>query len=119
MARDVEKTTPFTKDTKPGAPRPPDAPGPKRATAVGSSTPMFHNFDLAKKRKMPRWAVPLLTAMLLFHVVLFLTMWVQTIWDIEQLERPKNAVDLAIAPPPPPPPPPPNGRRRAHPPTPP
>jgi protein TonB len=36
-------------------------------------------------------------------------MWVKTIWDIEQLDRPKNTVDLAIAPPPPPPPPPPKG----------
>jgi hypothetical protein len=70
---------------------------------------MFGNFEAAKKRKLPRWAAPLLASMLLFHVVLFATMWVKTIWDIEQLERPKNAGDLAIAAPPPPPPPPPKG----------
>ena len=34
-------------------------------------------------------------------------MWIKTIWDIEQLEKPKISIDLAIAPPPPPPPPPP------------
>jgi protein TonB len=75
---------------------------------------MFRNFDLAKHRKLPKWAVPLLTAMLLFHAVVFLTMWVKTIWDIEALDRPKSLVDLAIAPPPPPPPPPPKGGVKPH-----
>src|SRR5947207_2470293 len=106
MTRDVEKTTPFNKDDKSGARKKPDvAAAAPRKPAVA----MFHNFELAKHRKMPKWAVPLLSAMLLFHVVLFLTMWVKTIWDIEQLERPKNTMDLAFAPPPPPPPPPPKG----------
>jgi len=109
MTRDVEKTTPFIKDKddKSGAraKAPVDAPKGKRPALVS----MFANFEAAKHRKMPKWAVPLLSAMLLFHVVLFLTMWVKTIWDIEQLDRPKNTVDLAIAPPPPPPPPPPKG----------
>ena len=36
-------------------------------------------------------------------------MWAKSIWEIEQLERPKTTVDLAVAPPPPPPPPPPPG----------
>src|ERR1041384_6140014 len=102
MPRDVDKTTPFDKS---GRARPAAA---KPATAKAAAH-MFGNFEAAKKRKMPRWAVPLLTAMLAFHVVLFVTMWVKTIWDIEPLERPKNAVDLAIATPPPPPPPPPKG----------
>jgi protein TonB len=107
MTRDVEKTTPFIKDKDDkSAPR-------KKAPAEGGKRAalqsMFSNFEAAKHRKMPKWAVPLLSAMLLFHVVLFLTMWVKTIWDIEQLERPKSTVDLAIAPPPPPPPPPPKG----------
>src|SRR5215468_4450940 len=98
MPRDPDKTTPFDKSARTSRP------------AVAHVVPhMFGNFDAAKKRKMPKWAVPLLTAMLAFHVVLFVTMWVKTIWDIEQLERPKSAVDLAIAPPPPPPPPPPKG----------
>jgi periplasmic protein TonB len=107
MTRDVEKTTPFMKDNKDdksGARKKPEGGG--RRPALPS---MFANFEAAKHRKMPKWAVPLMTAMLLFHVVLFLTMWVKTIWDLEQLERPKNTVDLAIAPPPPPPPPPPKG----------
>jgi periplasmic protein TonB len=115
--RDEEKTTPFVKDDPPsergtkasekskrGDPyRDPAPPGTR---TVG---PMFGNFEAAKRRKLPRWAAPLLSAMLLFHVVLFVTMWVKTIWDIEQLERPKNSFDLAIASPPPPPPPPPKG----------
>ena len=97
MPRDVEKTTPFDKTgrTKPA-----------HAHIVPH---MFGNFEAAKHRKVPKWAVPLLSAMLLFHVVLFATMWVKTVWDLEQLERPKSGVDLAIAPPPPPPPPPPKG----------
>ena len=109
MTRDVEKTTPFMKDKddKSGARKKADATG--RRPALAS---MFSNFEAAKHRKMPKWAIPLLSAMLLFHVVLFLTMWVKTIWDIEQLERPKNTVDLAIAPPPPPPPPPPKGGQK-------
>jgi protein TonB len=104
MTRDVEKTTPFVKDDK----KPGTGASPSRAHAhvVG---PMFGNFEAAKNKKLPKWAAPLLGAMLLFHVVLFVTMWVKTIWDIEQLERPKSSMDLAIAPPPPPPPPPPKG----------
>jgi len=103
MARDVEKTTPFHKDDK----KPQKGKAAKEPHPVFG--PMFGNFEAAKHRKLPRWAAPLLAAMLLFHVVLFTTMYVKTIWDIEQLERPKNSMDLAIAPPPPPPPPPPKG----------
>jgi protein TonB len=114
MTRDVEKTTQFNKDDKSGARKAlslePVASTGKRPQLAA----MFHNFELAKHRKMPPWAVPLLSAMLLFHVVLFLTMWVKTIWDIEQLDRPKNTMDLAIAPPPPPPPPPPKGGVKPH-----
>jgi hypothetical protein len=120
MTRDVEKTTPFVKSDKQSARGgksgkddqkshrgdPYRDPAAKAGRVVG---PMFGNFEAAKKRKLPRWAAPLLASMLLFHVVLFATMWVKTIWDIEQLERPKNAGDLAIAAPPPPPPPPPKG----------
>jgi protein TonB len=116
MSRDKEKTTPFAKDEKAGkASKPASAVDdrPSRAAAEPGKRqalgPMFGNFEAAKTRKMPKWGPPLLTSMLLFHAVLFLTMWVKTIWDIEQLERPKSAVDLAIAPPPPPPPPPPKG----------
>jgi protein TonB len=115
MTRDVEKTTPFNKDKddKSGAIKKPGVVAPS-GTGRRPAVAMFHNFELAKHRKMPKWAVPLLSAMLLFHVVLFLTMWVKTIWDIEQLDRPKNTVDLAVAPPPPPPPPPPKGGVKPH-----
>src|SRR6266550_4356686 len=108
MTRDVEKTSPFNKDKddKSGARKKPSA-DVAASTGRRPAVAMFHNFELAKHRRAPKWAVPLLSAMLLFHVVLFLTMWVKTVWDIEQLDRPKNTVDLSIAPPPPPPPPPP------------
>ena len=49
---------------------------------------MFANYTAAKNRKMPPWAAPLLAAVVVFHVGLFITMWVKTIWDLEQLERP-------------------------------
>jgi len=82
----------------------PSAPGPK----------MFGNYEEAKNRKLPRWAAPLLTGAVIFHIGLFLSMWVKTIWDIEQLDRPKTTIDLAVAPPPPPPPPPPKGGAKPH-----
>src|ERR1043166_7139612 len=105
MARDVEKTTPFVKDDpKRGKPATAHA-----APSAASSASMFNNFEAAKHRKLPGWAVPLLPSMAVFHAVLFFSMWAKTTWDIEQLERPKTGLDLAIAPPPPPPPPPPKG----------
>lgn len=82
----------------------PQAPGPT----------MFGNYQEAKHRKLPPWAAPLLTGAVIFHVALFLAMWIKTIWDIEQLDRPKTTIDLAVAPPPPPPPPPPKGGAKPH-----
>jgi len=119
MTRDVEKTTPFVKeDLLPARGGKSDKPGKgnkgDKVKTASALTPMFSNYEAAKNRKLPKWAAPLLSAMLLFHVVLFMTMWVKTIWDIEQLDRPKNSVDLAIAPPPPPPPPPPKGGAKPH-----
>ena len=70
---------------------------------------MFNNYAAAKNRKLPKWAAPLLTAAVVFHIGLFITMWIKTIWELEMLERPKTGIDLAVAPPPPPPPPPPPG----------
>jgi protein TonB len=70
---------------------------------------MFSNFTAAKNRKLPKWAAPILVGAVIFHIGLFVTMWIKTIWEIEQLERPKTSIDLAVAPPPPPPPPPPPG----------
>ena len=70
---------------------------------------MFQNFTAAKNRKLPKWAAPILGAAVIFHLGLFVTMWIKTIWELEQLERPKTGIDLAVAPPPPPPPPPPPG----------
>ena len=98
MARDVEKTTPTVKnDKKPATPRAP------------MSTTMFGNFEAAKNRKMPPWAIPLISAIVVIYAGVLVSAWVKGIWDIEQIERPKNSMDLAIAAPPPPPPPPPKG----------
>jgi protein TonB len=74
-----------------------------------TSPEMFGNYDAAKHRKAPPWAGPVLGAAVVFHIVLFVSMWVKSIWDIESLDHPKNTSDIAIAPPPPPPPPPPKG----------
>jgi protein TonB len=93
----MSTTTPYR---DPAAP----APGPK----------MFGNYQDAKHRKMPKWGPPLLTGAVIFHIALFLSMWIKTIWDIEQLDRPKTSIDLAVAPPPPPPPPPPKGGAKPH-----
>jgi protein TonB len=70
---------------------------------------MFENYEVAKNRKLPPWAAPLLIGIVVFHLGLFFVMWMKTIWEIEQLEKPKTGIDLAVAPPPPPPPPPPKG----------
>lgn len=78
------------------------------------SAGMFDHFKEAKNRKAPPWAGPVLGAAVIFHIVLFVSMWVKTIWDIEQLDRPKTTIDLAVAPPPPPPPPPPPGGAKPH-----
>src|SRR5689334_15616736 len=75
---------------------------------------MFDHFKAAKNRKLPPWAVPLFGACTLFVAALLATMWVKTIWGIEQLDPPKSSVDLAVAPPPPPPPPPPPGGAKPH-----
>jgi len=75
---------------------------------------LFGAYEAAKHRKMPKWAAPLLTGAVIFHIGLFLSMWIKTIWDIEQLDRPKTTIDLAVAPPPLPPPPPPKGGAKPH-----
>ncbi len=113
-----DKTVPFLRDEETVGPRgnvktavdPYRAPGAPTARPPGGA--MFGNFKDAKNRKRPAWAGPLLTGAVIFHAVLFLTMWVKSIWEIEMLERPKTQVDLAVAPPPPPPPPPPPGGAR-------
>ncbi|MBL0220499.1 MAG: hypothetical protein IPQ07_42350 [Myxococcales bacterium] len=109
-----DKTTPFLRDESPTggatATDPYRSLGTPKARPQGAS--MFGNFADAKHKKAPKWAAPLFTGALIFHAVLFLTMWVKSIWEIEMLERPKTQVDLAVAPPPPPPPPPPPGGAR-------
>ena len=75
---------------------------------------MFGNYEAAKHRKMPAWAVPMLIAVIAMHAILLVTMWIKSIWDIEALDQQKGGVDIAIAPPPPPPPPPPKGGERPH-----
>ena len=104
-----DKTTPFIKGEVPGKPAldPYRSPGTPKVARDGGA--MFGNFKDAKNRKMPKWAGPLLLSAAIFHVALFVGMWAKSIWEIEQLERPKTTVDLAVAPPPPPPPPPPPG----------
>ena len=77
--------------------------------AIATDAQLFGNFSAAKQRRMPRWAPPLLGAMVMGHVIVFAVMWAKSIWEIEALDRPKTKLDLAIAPPPPPPPPPPPG----------
>jgi protein TonB len=75
---------------------------------------MFGNFTAAKHRKAPPWAGPVLAGAIALHVVLFTAMWVKTIWQLDQLDKPKSTIDLAVAPPPPPPPPPPPGGAKPH-----
>jgi len=75
---------------------------------------MFGNFTAAKSRKAPPWAGPVLAGAIAVHVILFTAMWVKTIWQIDQLDKPKSTIDLAVAPPPPPPPPPPPGGAKPH-----
>jgi protein TonB len=107
---DEGMTTPFIRDEAPdgkAAADPYRSPGTPKAKVEGGS--MFGNFDRAKNQKMPKWAPPLLTAVVMLHVIVFGVMWAQSIWEIEMLDKPKTQVDLAVAPPPPPPPPPPPG----------
>jgi hypothetical protein len=70
---------------------------------------MFGGYAAAKKRKLPAWAAPVLVGAIAIHLGIFLAMWIKTIWDIERLEKPNIATDLATAAPPPPPPPLPKG----------
>ncbi len=111
MSMDDDKTTPFLKDDDKSPAKP--AVDPYRSPGTVPPGPalghMFGNFEAAKHKQRPKWAAPLLMAVAAFHVVLFVSMWIKSIWEIEMLERPKTQVDLAVAPPPPPPPPPPPG----------
>jgi len=126
---DDDKTTPFIRDEDPpaaalGAPRAP-APEPAAASMAAPSaalsaspTPIVPaklivgtSFKSAKLGgQMPRWAIPLITVVVLVHVGFLGGSWASSIWSIERLDRPKGAkFDIAIAPAPPPPPPPPPG----------
>ncbi|MBS1125051.1 MAG: putative TonB protein [Deltaproteobacteria bacterium] len=111
-----ELTTPFIRDEEPAKVAKVEAKpavDPYRSAGVPAEKKaggsMFGNFAAAKSRKAPKWAAPLLIAVTAFHIVLFVTMWIKSIWEIEMLERPKTKYELAVAPPPPPPPPPPPG----------
>src|SRR5436190_14675928 len=118
MAIDDEddKTTPFIRDgaeppvkARPAGPEVTDPRVSAPKVIVQTAGSMFGNFTAAKNRKAPPWAVPLFMGCMAFVLSLFVVMWAKSIWEIEQLERPKTSVDLAVAPPPPPPPPPPPG----------
>lgn len=66
---------------------------------------MFENYERAKKRKAPKWAMPLVIVGLIVHVAMLMTMWIKSIWDVEKIELPKGRVSIGgFAPPPPPPP---------------
>jgi periplasmic protein TonB len=75
---------------------------------------MFGNYAAAQHKKAPPWAAPVLIGAVALHVILFVSMWVKTIWQLDQLDKPKSTIDLAVAPPPPPPPPPPPGGAKPH-----
>ena len=75
---------------------------------------MFGNYATAQHRKAPPWAAPVLMGAVALHVILFGSMWAKTIWQLDQLDKPKSTIDLAVAPPPPPPPPPPPGGAKPH-----
>ena len=77
-----------------------------------STATLFANYTAAKNRKLPPWAVPLFFGCMGIVMGLLLVMWIKTIWEFEMLEKPKNSIDLAVAPPPPPPPPPPPGGQK-------
>jgi hypothetical protein len=66
---------------------------------------MFENYERAKKRKAPAWAMPLIVTGVAVHVALVMTMWIRSIWQVEKLELPRGRVSIAgfQAPPPPPP----------------
>jgi len=61
---------------------------------------------LTHGRQRPAWAYPLFAGCVGFTGLLLFAMWARSIWSTEQLDRPKMAIDLRIAPAPPPPPPP-------------
>jgi len=73
---------------------------------------MFDGYSAAKHKRRPAWAGPLLGGAAVFHAILFISMWVKTVWAIEMLDRPSSPPDIAMAAPPPPPPPPPPGGAR-------
>jgi periplasmic protein TonB len=73
---------------------------------------MFENYEAAKHRRAPKWAMPLLVAGLIIHAAMLMAMWIKSIWATEKLELPKGRISLGgFAPPPPPPPPPPGGKK--------
>lgn len=108
MTNDDDKTTPFIRDGESPSSNMAPHTSPFRDPAPRPQRPggLFTTFEEAKKRKVPKWAAPLLIGAAVFHLGLFVAMWAKSIWEIEQLEKPKMAVDLAVAPAPPPPPPP-------------
>src|SRR5262245_61094352 len=66
---------------------------------------MFENYEKAKNRKAPKWAMPLVVIGLVVHAAMLMTMWIKSIWDVEKIELPKGRVSIGgFAPPPPPPP---------------
>ncbi len=123
-ADDDDKTTPFIRDEAPAAAALPERPAPAPvppamgmdlgAPIVPPTMVVGSSFKAAKAgSKMPRWAIPVITFVVLVHVGFIGGSWASSIWQIERLDRPKGAkFDIAVAPAPPPPPPPPPGGQK-------
>ena len=114
-----DATTPYVKAVEPAEPKKPIAVlDPFRTAGTPGARkpgqPMFGNFEAAKKRKPPPWAIPLFVSLLAFEGVGFAAGWIKSIWDIERLDLQRSSFDLAVAPAPPPPPPPPPGGAKPH-----
>jgi hypothetical protein len=73
--------------------------------AQASLPGLFDHFHAARRKPSAK-AIPLLTGCALLTATMLFVMWARAIWTTEQLDRPKLAFDLAIAPPQPPAPPP-------------
>ena len=77
---DDAKTTPFERDGQ----NPTASPYRRNAApAPAADVAMFNHYKAAKQYKAPKWAAPLLISVAVFHVILFITMWAKSIWEIE------------------------------------
>lgn len=66
---------------------------------------MFESYERARKKKLPKWLVPLLFASVTLHLAVLTAVVLYGQWDIEKLKPPRGEVVIATVVPPPPPPP--------------